>query len=236
MKDWKIKLQKSRNNTVLVFSFCSNPVTHRLVICLSHTVVNLRNETNEHVDVYAKLYDTIFQVLNWHESTNERPHRARRRAESHYRTPSNTEVGSFLPFHIFWLPLLHPTHFFFLKFSFQIPFSSSWVQNMVVKATCTMQSQSVWTTSNTDQAILTVRYLSWIQHFPSWKITQHMPVGCRVSQVTVRVSGVWQEDCSCGVSCKEGNSGSNIGLLAVAPGFRERNWKIIEWDPLSYCT
>jgi hypothetical protein len=41
--------------------------------------------------------------------------------------------------------------------------------------------------------------------------------------VTARVSGVWQEDCSRSVSCKEGNSGSNVGLLAVAPGFGERN-------------
>lgn len=146
------------------------------------------------------------------------------------------KLGLFFPF-TFSLSLFYiPRTSFFLKFSFQIPFSSSWVQNMVVKATCTMQSQSVWTTYNTDQAILTVRYLSWIQHFSSWKITQHMPVGCRVSQVTVRVSGVWQEDCSRGVSCKERNSGGNVGLLVVAPGFRERNWKILEWDPLSYCT
>ena len=177
-KNWKIKLQKFRKNTVLVFSLCSKPITHGLVVCVSHILVNQSKETNERVDVYTKPYDTIFQVLTWHESMNERPHRARRRAESHYRTPSNTEAGSFIPFQIFSFPLLHPTHFFFLKFSFQIPFSSSWVQNMVVKATCTMQSQSVWTTSNTDQTILTVRYLSWIQHFSSWKITQHMPVGC----------------------------------------------------------
>jgi len=34
-KNLKIKLQKSRNNTVLVFSSCSKPITHRLVVCLS---------------------------------------------------------------------------------------------------------------------------------------------------------------------------------------------------------
>lgn len=70
-KNWKIKLKKFRNSTVLVLSPCSKSITHRLVVCVSHTVVNQSKETNERVDECTKPYDTIFQVLTWHESMNE---------------------------------------------------------------------------------------------------------------------------------------------------------------------